>query len=229
MKDRGRLKTYEASPFFADGLSERPLVEGTITRTGHRAADNPLYSGKGADGALVNDFPIPVTEEMLRRGQSQYNIFCSVCHGLTGGETNDPINGRGNGMIVQRGFTPPPSLHLTRLKNAPIGHFFDVISNGWGAMYSYAERVQPEDRWAIVAYIRTLQVSQGVNENLLTTNDKQMLEEAERRRKALEEMNKNESGHGETVRPQAGPDTGTPVEGVRPPTPAETNHHVGQE
>jgi len=180
MKDRGRLKTYEASKFFSDGLSSRPLVPGTVTRTGYRSKENPLYTGRDADGKLLNAFPIEVTEETLRRGQQQFNIFCSVCHGMTGGEISDPINGKGNGMIVARGFTPPPSLHLARLQTVPVGHFFDVVSNGWGAMYSYAERIAPEDRWAIVAYVKTLQLSQRVDEALLNSEDRSKLEESQK-------------------------------------------------
>jgi hypothetical protein len=104
------------------------------------------------DPDLVKEFPIPITREVLERGRERFNIFCSPCHGYTG---------RGDGMIVRRGFVTPPSYHIQRLKDAPVGHFFDVITNGYGAMYSYASRVSIPDRWAISTYIRVLQLSQG--------------------------------------------------------------------
>jgi mono/diheme cytochrome c family protein len=111
------------------------------------------YFGLAAEGQQPADtYPFEITRADLARGQQRYNIYCSVCHG---------VDGDGNGMIVQRGFTPPPSLHDQRLKDAPAGHFFNVITNGWGAMYSYNDRVFPEDRWRIIAYIRTLQLSQA--------------------------------------------------------------------
>jgi len=98
----------------------------------------------------VADFPFPITREVLERGQQRFEIYCAVCHGRTGD---------GNGMIVQRGFPPPPSYHIDRLRQAPVGHFFDVMTHGYGVMYSYAARVEPRDRWAIAAYIRVLQLS----------------------------------------------------------------------
>ena len=101
---------------------------------------------------LVKEFPYPVTREMVLRGRTRFEMFCVHCHGYTG---------YGNGMIVQRGLNPPPSYHIERLRNAPVGHFFDVMTNGYGAMYSYAQRVSVDDRWAIAAYIRALQASQA--------------------------------------------------------------------
>jgi mono/diheme cytochrome c family protein len=112
--------------------------------------DEQLYTGH-ANGLPVNTFPTPVTMEMLERGQQRFDIYCAVCHGRTG---------EGNGMIVRRGFPTPPSFHIDRLREAPVGHFVEVINNGYGLMYSYASRVQPADRWAIAAYIRALQLSQ---------------------------------------------------------------------
>jgi mono/diheme cytochrome c family protein len=138
----------DSSTFFADGRSERPPVEGTVAR-GQLRTDELLYTGR-INGAVADLFPFPITAADLSRGRERYNIYCSPCHDYTGG---------GNGMIVQRGFPAPPSFHLDRLRQAPAGHFFEVITNGLGMMYSYASRVSPEDRWRIAAYIRALQLS----------------------------------------------------------------------
>jgi mono/diheme cytochrome c family protein len=112
--------------------------------------DELKYTGR-VNGVVADQFPFPVTREVLERGRARYNIYCSPCHDYTGS---------GRGMIVQRGFPPPPSYHIERLRQAPAGHFFEVMTNGFGAMYSYSGRITPEDRWAIVAYIRALQLSQ---------------------------------------------------------------------
>ncbi|MBI1898556.1 MAG: cytochrome c [Acidobacteria bacterium] len=124
---------------------------GTPPRLGQQAALPATF-----DPDLVTEFPMPVTRSLLERGRDRFNIFCTPCHGYTG---------RGNGMIVQRGLVGPKSFHLERLKSAPVGHFFEVITNGFGAMYSYAQRIPVQDRWAIVAYIRALQLSQGATLN----------------------------------------------------------------
>jgi hypothetical protein len=139
---------YEATDFFGDGRSERPPVSGTVAR-GHLRLDELLYTGK-ENGVLADKFPFPITRADLERGRERYNIYCTPCHDYTGS---------GHGMIVQRGFPPPPSFHIDRLRNAPTGHYFDVMTNGLGAMYSYAARVEPEDRWRIAAYLRALQLS----------------------------------------------------------------------
>jgi mono/diheme cytochrome c family protein len=144
-----KYNPLDPSSFFSDGRSARPEVSGTVAH-GHLRTDELLYTGK-LNGAPADAFPFPVTREVLERGRARYNVYCSPCHDYAGS---------GNGMVVQRGFPPPPSYHIERLVRAPAGHFFDVISNGYGAMYSYAARVTPEDRWAIVAYIRALQLSQ---------------------------------------------------------------------
>ena len=138
----------DASTFFSDGRSERPPVEGTVAR-GQLRTDELLYTGR-LNGVPADLFPFPITPADLSRGRERYNIYCSPCHDYTGD---------GNGMIVQRGFPGPPSFHLDRLRQAPVGHFFEVITNGLGMMYSYASRVSPEDRWRIAAYIRALQLS----------------------------------------------------------------------
>jgi hypothetical protein len=155
MYDEPRFEPLEASTFFDDGTSARPLVAGTVAR-GELRDDEAFYSGK-IDGKYVTELPLELNRELLERGQERFNIYCSPCHGRVGD---------GNGMIVQRGFRRPPSFVSTdRLLNAPVGHFYDVISNGFGAMPSYASRVDPHDRWAIVAYIRALQRSQNGSVN----------------------------------------------------------------
>jgi hypothetical protein len=140
---------YEPSNFFDDGRSERPVVPGTVAR-GQLHTDELLYTGK-ENGVVSDKFPFPMTRADLERGRERYNIYCTPCHDYTGS---------GQGMIVQRGFPPPPSFHLESMRRAPAGHFFEVITNGFGSMYSYASRVEPEDRWRIAAYIRALQLSQ---------------------------------------------------------------------
>lgn len=218
MQDQPRYEAYEAEAgdqtgsrrYFDDGLSSRPLVEGTVPR-GYLREDTAFYTGKSgkpqrgastqtpqtsgvvqtttpatgqlvsssqpagdvnvrgnvgakvpaatgqkvgevssSGGADVDMFPFPVTPEVLSRGEERYNVFCGVCHGQTG---------NGDGMIVRRGFRQPPSFHSDRLRQAPVGHFFDVMTNGWGAMPDYAQQVPAQDRWAIIAYIRALQLS----------------------------------------------------------------------
>jgi hypothetical protein len=144
-----KYKPYAPSQFFDDGRSERQPVAGTVAR-GQLRLDELLYTGK-ENGALANRFPFPITRADLERGRERYNIFCSPCHDYTGS---------GRGMIVQRGFPQPPSYHIDRLRNAPAGHFFDVMTRGLGNMYSYAARVEPEDRWRIAAYIRALQLAE---------------------------------------------------------------------
>ena len=139
----------DPSSFFPDGRSEQQPVAGTVAR-GELRTDELLYTGK-INGAAADVFPFSITAADLSRGRERYNIYCSPCHDYTGS---------GNGMIVQRGFPWPPSFHIDRLRQAPVGHFFDVITNGFGVMYSYASRVPPEDRWRIAAYIRALQLSQ---------------------------------------------------------------------
>ena len=131
-------------------MASRPLVAHTVAR-GHLDEDTVFYAGKIGTN-LVATFPFAITREILQRGRERYDIYCALCHGRTG---------EGNGMIVQRGFPPPPSFHIDRLREAPVGHFFDVVTQGYGIMYSYAERIEPTDRWAIAAYIRALQLSRN--------------------------------------------------------------------
>ena len=205
MQDQPRYEAYEASKFFKDGLSSRPLVEGTVPRgylrddvqlytgkrsaggqsqaggavttaataggnaTGQAGTQQPSATGSTAGGASgvgaqaggamfpddVDTFPFPVTAEVVARGQERYQIFCSMCHGATGA---------GDGMVVRRGYKQPPSYFTETLRNAPVGHFFDVITNGWGSMPRYAQQIPVQDRWAIVAYVRALQLSHPATE-----------------------------------------------------------------
>lgn len=157
MKDSGRIKPLGVSDFFADGRSARGIQPGTVARDA-LSADVliPAHSKPPA----TDTYPFEITDEVLHRGRERFNIYCSVCHGYLGD---------GKGMVVQRGFTPPPSFHIPRLRDQePDKHFYDVISNGWGAMYSYGDRVKPDDRWAIIAYIRALQLSQHAPAELAT-------------------------------------------------------------
>ncbi len=178
MQDQPRYKTYKKSDFFADGRGSRDFPQGTVAR-GLLKDDKAFHTGKidnpdpnaqaetMTDAAgntisttfpnAIDEFPIPVTKELVDRGEERYKIYCMVCHG--------PV-GAGDGMIVRRGFSKPSSYHDDRLRNAPVGHFFDVITNGWGRMNGYAADIPAADRWAIVAYIRTLQVSQNPDEML---------------------------------------------------------------
>ncbi len=148
MHNQPKYIPLRESDFFADHRSERPLVDGTVAR-GDVEVDDLLYTGK-VNGQLSTVFPFPITWEVMQRGQERFNIFCSPCHSRTGD---------GDGMVVRRGFRAPPSFHIDRLRQAPPGHFFDVITNGFGAMPDYKPQVPVRDRWAIVAYIRALQAS----------------------------------------------------------------------
>ena len=182
MQDQPKAIAYRESAFFKDGVSSRPPVEGTVPR-GYLRADREFYFGKksgyrtptsrGSDRVIdtsgqqpgagpkstamfpdnVETFPFPITKEILERGQERYQIFCSSCHGLTG---------YGDGMVARRGFNKPApaSFHQDKLRQAPVGHFFDVVTNGWGAMPSHSSQIPVEDRWKIIAYIRALQLSQ---------------------------------------------------------------------
>jgi cytochrome c553 len=154
MFDQPRSNPLGHSDFFADGAASRTLVPGTIPR-GHLDADEAFYTGKIGTN-LISNFPVLITRELLERGRERYDIYCAVCHGP---------NGDGHGVVVQRGFPAPPSYHIDRLRQAPPGYFFDVITRGYGVMYSYASRVEPADRWAIAAYIRALQLSHDATLN----------------------------------------------------------------
>lgn len=148
MHDAPSYDPLQQTDFFPDGAASRALVANTVAR-GQLREDEHLYTGK-VGGQPATEFPFPVTAEVMARGQERFNVYCAPCHGRTG---------EGNGMIVQRGFRAPPSYHEERLRNAPVGYFFDVMTNGFGAMQDYAAQVSVTDRWAIAAYIRALQLS----------------------------------------------------------------------
>ena len=150
MHNQPKYKAFAQTDFFGDGRSARPPVEDTVAR-GHLRLDSAHYAGK-VSGVDVAEFPFAINRESILRGRERFTIYCSPCHGRVGD---------GKGLIVQRGFRKqPPSYHIDRLRQAPVGHFFDVMSNGFGAMPSYAARIPIDDRWRIVAYVRVLQFSQ---------------------------------------------------------------------
>lgn len=183
MQDQPRYEAYSQSDFFSDDKAMREPPEGTVAR-GQLRENKAFWTGKkdNADPNIqvqtttdasgntlvssfpndVTEFPVPVTKELVDRGQERYNIYCVVCHG--------PV-GNGDGMIVRRGYPQPPTYHDDRLRNAPVGHFFDVMTNGWGKMNSYAAQISAADRWAIVAYIRSLQIAQSPDRNLTMTSN----------------------------------------------------------
>jgi hypothetical protein len=167
MYDQPRHEPLERSEFFADGRASRPSVTGTVAR-GDLREDEAFYTGKRG-GELVVEPPLKVDVVLLKRGQERFNIFCSNCHGRLGD---------GDGMIVRRGYTPPPTYHSDRLRGLPIGHLFDVMTNGFGRMPDYAEQIPVRDRWAIAAYVRTLQWSQYARPDELGNLGPQRLEGA---------------------------------------------------
>ena len=166
MHDQPKYRGLRGSDFFANGQSARPLLANTIAR-GHLNEDRLLMTGKdGANDTTV--FPFPVTEQVMARGQERFNIYCSPCHGQTG---------MGDGMVVRRGFRHPPAFSEERLRTAPIGHFYDVITNGLGVMPDYQTQVPVNDRWAIVAYVRALQLSAYAPLDAVPATDRGKLDE----------------------------------------------------
>jgi mono/diheme cytochrome c family protein len=166
MHDQPKIKPLAENDFFADGSGARPLPAGTVAR-GELHADKALYTGRNADDSLLTEPPMPVTRELLLRGRERFNIFCSPCHGQTGA---------GDGMVVQRGFKQPPSYHIDRLRMAPIGYIFFVMSNGFGQMPNYSAQIPVEDRWAIAAYVRVLQLSQHFEADKLSAEERAKLD-----------------------------------------------------
>jgi hypothetical protein len=149
MHDQPKIKAYREAEFFPDRRGARPIPEGTIPR-GFLHEDEHLYTGK-VNGQFTDEFPFQVTRAVLERGRDRFTIYCTPCHGQTG---------MGNGMVVQRGFRPPPTFHSDQIRKQAVGYWFDVMTNGFGAMPDYRAQVSPEDRWAVAAYIRALQLSQ---------------------------------------------------------------------
>jgi len=169
MHDQPRYEPLEKSTFFLDGRSVRPQVRGTVAR-GEMESGTVLLTGR-VDGELTTELPVPLTRELLARGRQRFEIFCTPCHGLLGD---------GNGIVTQRGFRHPPSYHSERLRDARVGHFFDVVTRGFGAMSDFSDRITPQDRWAIAAYIRALQYSRQVKLDELPAGMRQELERSAR-------------------------------------------------
>jgi mono/diheme cytochrome c family protein len=170
MHDQPRFEPFEASSFFADGRASRPRVPGTVAR-GEREHDAHFLEGRTGT-ELATTFPMPVTRAVLERGRERYDVFCSACHDRAG---------TGQGIVVKRGLKQPPSFHVERLRSAPPGYLFDVITRGFGAMTDLSDRVPPADRWAIVAYLRALQRSQnGTLADLSEAARARLLEESGR-------------------------------------------------
>src|SRR5215468_5643036 len=162
MQDQPKYKPLAASRFFSDGKSARRLVEGTVPFQPKGQAISQT-----ADESKATTLPFALTREALDRGQERFDIYCAPCHGRLG---------YGDGMVVQRGFLAPPSYHTDRLRHAPVGHFYYVMTNGFGAMPSYADKVAPRDRWAVAAYIRALQLSQRATINDVPPADRAKLQ-----------------------------------------------------
>jgi len=154
MQDQPKYIPLRSDNFFADGRSARPVPEGTVAR-GLLRADKVFYTGKMGND-FIDRIPFPVNRDVLLRGQDRFNVYCSPCHGRLG---------NGLGMIVRRGLKRPPSYHIDRLRQVPLGYFYDVITNGFGAMPDYAMQIAPRDRWSVAAYIRVLQYSQNASIN----------------------------------------------------------------
>ncbi|WP_435007014.1 c-type cytochrome [Tundrisphaera lichenicola] len=170
MYDQPKYEANDPTTFFSDGTSQRPAVAGTVARD-ELHLDSVYYLGKTAEGKDTEVFPMAVDRDLIELGRERYQVYCTPCHGGLGD---------GRGMVVRRGFSPPPSFHAEYLRKIPVGHFFDVITNGYGAMYSYGSRVPVKHRWAIAAYIRTLQYSQDASPEDLTPAQQKALAEADR-------------------------------------------------
>jgi mono/diheme cytochrome c family protein len=167
MYNQAKIKPYDASELFKNGSGMRQPPPGTVPAGS--IEDSIFTQGIQNDGVLVTALPLKLDMALLDRGRERFDIYCAVCHGATG---------TGDGMIVQRGFPQPPSYHIERLREAPLGYFVNVIANGYGAMYSYAARVDPRDRWAIAAYIRALQLSRNATLDDVPARNRAKLEAA---------------------------------------------------
>ncbi|HSE63200.1 MAG TPA: cytochrome c [Thermoanaerobaculia bacterium] len=168
MYDQPKYEPLEKSGFYADARASRPFVEGTVPRG---ALDGPFAppppGGSAPPAVLATTLPMPLTRELLARGQERFEIFCTPCHDRTGS---------GRGMVVRRGYRQPPSYHIDRLRDAPVGHFYDVMTRGLGAMPDYAQQIPPDDRWAIAAYVKALQLSQRATIAELPPEDRTRVE-----------------------------------------------------
>ncbi len=162
MHDQPKYQPHEESDFFADGIANRPQIEGTVAR-GQLFDDRLLHEGIDADGALAETLPVALDARMLERGQVVYDVYCAPCHDRAGS---------GNGMVVRRGFKRPESFHAPRLRQSPPGYFYQVLTNGYGEMSGYRAMIDLEDRWAVVAYVRALQLSQAVPAAELDASDR---------------------------------------------------------
>jgi mono/diheme cytochrome c family protein len=162
MYDQPKYQPLQKTSFFADGRASRPLVDGTVARGMLDSAAAPTGSTE-----LVATLPVPLTRELVARGRDRFGIFCTPCHDRTGS---------GSGMVVRRGYRQPPSFHIDRLRDAPIGHFYDVMTRGFGVMPDYAQQIPPSDRWAIAAYVKALQLSQRAPATELPPEDRARLE-----------------------------------------------------
>jgi len=187
MKNQAKERPLRESRFYLDGASSRPLPAGTVPR-GFLHADDVYYKGIGPDGTFVKTIPAKVDEALLLRGRQRFEIYCTPCHGRLG-------NGRG--MVVRRGFKQPPSYHIDRLRGMPPGYFFDVMTNGFGQMSSYASQVPPGDRWAIVAYIKALQLSRHVELAKMSPAEREKIRRAiaAEGEKTIHESSEQDEGH----------------------------------
>lgn len=186
MKDQARHEPLERSEFFPDGRASRTLVAGTVPR-GHLNEDDALYRGLNADGKFIARIPVRVDAAMLARGKNRYEIYCTPCHSNLGD---------GMGMVVQRGYKQAASYHSDRLRAIEDGYIFDVITNGFSQMQGYASQVRPRDRWAIVAYIRALQLSRMGDAADLDTEAREALEHGEEYDPHANEANQGGDEHG---------------------------------
>jgi mono/diheme cytochrome c family protein len=168
MQDQAKLEPLEASNLFANGAASRTPVAGTVAR-GQLREDDRFYLGVEPSGDLLAELPVPLTPELLASGRKNFEAFCSPCHSRLGD---------GRGMIVRRGFKQPRSFHEPRLRDAVPGYFFNVMTNGFGEMASYADKLTPAERWAVVAYLRALQISQAAPRELLSADDLEALARA---------------------------------------------------
>ncbi|HEV7670418.1 MAG TPA: cytochrome c [Thermoanaerobaculia bacterium] len=188
MHDQAKAKTYRESDFFADGVEARPLPAHTVARDALFSENAVFKTGLSEEGELAEVPPMPVTRELLTRGQERFNAFCSPCHGRLGD---------GHGAIVQRGFKQPVSFHDERLRNSPIGYFVNNMTEGFGQMPSYAAQIPPADRWAIAAYVRVLQYAENAQVADLDPAEKQKLEQAWKALEAAKEPQHGEPGESE--------------------------------